>query len=124
MSFAYSQSTGVLKRNGIAVSTGYSGRGEGLNNPAMQNVAMVGPCPQNIYTIGHAHTEPKLGPVAMRLTPADPSKMFGRAGFFIHGDNAELDHTASEGCLIFNLSTRTGISAAVNEGDNQLEVTE
>lgn len=122
--FTYAQSTGVLSRNGIAISRGYSGRGEGVNNPAMQNVPMVGPCPQGMYGIGHAHTDPKLGPVAMRLTPAAANEMFGRAGFFIHGDNAGLDHTASEGCLIFNLSTRTGISAAVNEGDNQLVITE
>lgn len=122
MSFSYFQSTGILSRNGIPVSKGYSGRGEGVNNPGMQNVPMVGPCPQGKYSIGHAHTEPKLGPVAMRLTPDPANEMFGRAGFFIHGDNPELDHTASEGCLIFNLSTRTGISAAVNQGDNQLEV--
>lgn len=120
--FAYSQATGVLTRNGTAISKGYSGRGEGVNNPGMQNVRMVGPCPQGKYSIGHAHTDPKLGPVAMRLTPDLANEMFGRAGFFIHGDNA--DHTASEGCLIFNLGTRTGISAAVNEGDNQLQITE
>lgn len=122
--FTYSQRTGVLCRNNIAISRGYSGRGEGVNNPGWQNIRMVGPCPRGKYTIGYAHTEPKLGPVAMRLTPDPDNEMFSRAGFFIHGDNAELDHTASEGCLIFNLSTRTGISAAVNEGDNQLEVTE
>lgn len=122
--FIYSQRSGVLTRNGIAVSTGYSGRGDGVNNPEMQNIRMIGPCPQGHYTIGHAQTEPKLGPVAMRLAPNPANEMFGRAGFFIHGDNVELDHTASEGCLIFNLSTRTGISAAVNEGDNQLQVTE
>lgn len=124
MSFTYSQTSGTMYRNGTAISKGYSGRGAGVNNPGMQNVPMVGPCPQGKYTIGFAHTEPKLGPVAMRLAPDPANEMFGRAGFFIHGDNAELDHSASEGCLIFNLSTRTGISAAVDEGDNQLEVTE
>lgn len=122
--FTYSQSTGVMCRNGIAISRGYSGRGEGVNNPALQNVAKVGPCPQGKYTIGHAKNDPEVGVVAMRLTPDPANEMFGRADFLIHGDNPKMNHTASEGCLIFNLSTRTGISAAVNEGDNQLEITE
>lgn len=122
--WTYSQSSGVITHNGTAIGRGYSGRGEGVNNPAMQNVAMVGPCPQGIYSIGQAHTEPKLGPVAMRLTPAANNEMFGRAGFFIHGDNVADDHTASEGCIIIERDIRTGIAAAVLQGDNTLHVTE
>jgi hypothetical protein len=124
--FAYSQRTGILTRNGIAISAGYSGRGigVGVNNPDMQHVPMVGPCPRGRYTISSPHTDPKLGPVAMRLVPDAANEMFGRAGFFIHGDNHEFDHTASEGCLIFNHETRTGIAAAVAQGDNQLQITE
>jgi hypothetical protein len=122
--FTYSQSTGLMAHNGLVISRGYSGNGGGLNNPAFENVPRVGPCPQGRYTIGHAQTEPKLGPVAMVLTPDPVNAMYGRSDFLIHGDNAALDHTASEGCLIFDLGTRVEISAAVNAGDNQLEVIE
>lgn len=122
--WSYSQTTGELSHNDVVVAKGYSGRGNGLNDPAMQDVPMVGPCPQGTYTIGNAHNEPQLGPVAMRLQPAAANKMFGRAGFFIHGDNAGLDHTASEGCLIFDRETRSGIAAAVLQGDNTLHITE
>lgn len=122
--FTYSQTTGVLTHNGYAVSRGYSGHGEGVNNPAMQNVPMVGPCPQAEYVMQKAVTDPKLGQIAIRLVPKPGSEMFGRAGFFMHGDNANLDHTASEGCLIFDHDTRSGVAAAIAQGDNQLTVTE
>lgn len=122
--WTFSQTTGVITHNEIAIGRGYSGRGEGVRNPAMQNVPMVGPCPQGIYTIGNAATDPHLGPVAMRLQPAANNQMFGRSGFFIHGDNANLNHTASEGCIILERNIRTGIAAAVLQGDNTLHVTE
>jgi Protein of unknown function (DUF2778) len=122
--WTYSQSTGQLGHNGADVATGYSGHAEGLNNPASQNVAMVGPCPQGIYSIGHAQTHPHLGPVAMELQPAAGNEMFGRSGFFIHGDNQQMDHTASDGCLIFDRDTRAKVAIAVLGGDNILHITE
>lgn len=122
--WTYSQNTGELTHNGVVVRVGYSGHGEGLNNPAMQDVHMVGPAPQGIYSIEHAQTHLKLGPYAMRLDPSAQNEMFGRAGFFIHGDNADMNHTASDGCLIFDRDTRQGVAAAVNQGDNILHITE
>lgn len=122
--WTYQQSTGKLLRNGIDVATGYSGHGEGLNNPAMQQVRMVGPAPRGTYTIGPAHTHPHLGPIAMQLTPDAGNEMFGRSGFFIHGDNEQMNHTGSDGCLIFSRGTRAGISAAGQDVGNTLEITE
>lgn len=122
--FTYAQTTGVLTHNGTAISHGYSGHGEGVNAPSMQNIPMVGPCPQGKYTIEPAITDTKLGPFAMRLLPDPENQMFGRSGFFMHGDNVHLDETASEGCLIFDRNTRIAVAAAVLQGDNELTVTE
>jgi hypothetical protein len=104
-------------------ATGYSGNGEGLNNPAMQNAHAVGPLPQGSYTIQPPHADPKVGPIAMRLAPAPANEMFGRGDFLIHGDNAQANHTASEGCIVLAHDARVAIGAAVLAGDNQLEVT-
>lgn len=121
--FTYSQSTGQLAHNGIDVAEGYSGHGDGLKNPAMQDVEGVGPAPQGTYTICTAKTYPHLGPVAMQLVPSSQNKMFGRSGFYIHGDNAAMNHTGSDGCLIFAREVRAGIAAAVIGGDNILHIT-
>jgi Protein of unknown function (DUF2778) len=120
----YSQSTGAMTHNGVDFGKGYSGHGDGLNNPAMQDTEAVGPCPQGIYSIAQAITHPKLGPVAMFLQPSANNQMFGRSGFFIHGDNPAMDHTASDGCLIFERELRAAIAGAVLQGDNILHVTE
>lgn len=117
----YSQSTGLFTGSGIT-ATGYSGHGEGLNNPAMQDVHDVGPLPQGVYTIQPPHADPKVGPVAMRLEPSPDNTMFGRGDFLIHGDNAAMDHTASEGCIIIPHDARVKIGEAVTDGDNQLTV--
>lgn len=95
----YVQSTGRLYRpDGSWCGTGYSGHGEGINNPAMQEVRNVGPIPCGLYTIGHAMDHPLLGPFAIPLIPNPFNQMFGRSHFYCHGDNAE--HNASLGCII------------------------
>lgn len=124
MNFLYSQSTGLLEYDEEQIARGYSGHGAGLNNPAMQNVRMVGPVPQGKYTICPANdAHPHLGPVAMELTPWNGNAMFLRSGFFIHGDNAEMNHTASDGCIILPRDVRERIAALVAAGENELEVT-
>jgi hypothetical protein len=121
--FTYRQTTGQMV--GVEFSAqGYSGRGPGLNNPAMQNVRNVGPLPQATYTIGLPHTHPKLGKVVMELIPDDDSQMFDRSGFFIHGDNAACNHTASDGCIELGHDPRVAIAVAVLAGHNRLEVLE
>jgi|GEM_PF-487572 len=103
----YQQSTGRLTDPmGELVGIGYSGNGIGLNNPKLQGTPMEGPIPQGDYEIGPAHTHPRLGALAMALTPRGDQELFGRSGFFIHGDNQLMDHTASEGCIILPRQTR------------------
>jgi hypothetical protein len=89
----------------------------------MEKVPMVGPIPVGVYTIGSPFTHPTCGPEAMRLTPNPGTNDFGRSGFLMHGDNSELNHSASEGCIIVAHSIRDQVVAAVAAGDDQLTVT-
>lgn len=116
--WTYAQSTGELLKDGEFQGTGYSGAGEGRNNPAMQAVPMVGPIPQGVYTIGPAYKDPHLGPVVMHLDPQPGTDDLGRSLFRIHGDNAR--HDASEGCVIIGPAIRAEIAASA---DRDLTVT-
>lgn len=120
--WTYQQSTGRLDHSGTDIQIGYSGHGEGLNNPSMQDVVGVGPLPQGRYTIGKSYLHPRLGRVTMNLEPNPANDMFGRSAFRIHGDNPQMDHTASDGCMIFDYATRCRVSDAVDAGDSELEV--
>ena len=115
MCWEYSQSTGILTHNGSHIATGYSGHGAGKNNPGMQEVANVGPCPQGHYTIGPPRDSPHVGPYAMPLTPVPGTETFGRAAFMIHGDSIVHPGTASEGCIILLRDAREQIVASQDE---------
>lgn len=121
MSWTYEQASGrLLSADGTQAGTGYSGIGSGLNNPDEQNVVDVGPLPQGQYTIGPPYDDPGgKGPVVMALTPDPSNVMFGRSGFLIHGDNANMNHTASNGCIILNLVLRNQIASS---GDSSLTI--
>lgn len=95
-------STGILTRpDFIIVALGYSGHGEGVNNPGEEDVRNVGPLPEGVYAIGALEeTHGHLGAHVRSLTPIPPTNTFGRSGFYIHGDNSKGDHSASEGCLV------------------------
>lgn len=98
----YTQSTGLLiDKGGVLGHTFqcYSGAGVGKNNPALQAIKNVGPLPCGIYDIGELLLESEHGPYAIRLLPRPENKMFGRAGFMLHGDSIEHPGCASEGCI-------------------------
>lgn len=116
----YEQKSGRLLHDGAVIGIGYSGHGVGLNNHAMQDQHGVGPIPCGLYTIGDPLDPPDhLGPLAMPLTPDAGNEMFGRSALFIHGDNAHLNHTASDGCLILPHGFRQQIA---DSDDDQLQV--
>lgn len=107
MSWKFVISTGQLSHDGMPVATCYSGRGIGKDNPAYCSAAMgtlgpdnFGPLPTGKYTIGAPEDDPRLGPIAMRLTPDPANEMFKRAGFFIHADSVAHPGEASEGCIV------------------------
>jgi hypothetical protein len=114
MSWKYSQSTGALVNpTGSGVWIGYSGRGAGLNNPVEQTVEGVGPIPQGEWTIGSFFDDPGgKGPIVAHVTPVASTDTFGRSGFMIHGDNADANHTASEGCIILPRVVREMVMAS------------
>lgn len=112
MTWRYVQRTGALYRTyGAIAGVGYSGHGDGLNNPDWQDRVGVGPIPRGDYTIGPAHSPiDHLGPMAFPLIPDAANEMHGRSGFFMHGDNIAMNHTASNGCVILRPSIRHHIS--------------
>ena len=121
MSWSYAQSTGQLAHDGEGIATGYSGKGAGLNNPGQANVPFTGPLPVGSYTIeGPIADGGHLGPFVLPLSPWPVNNMFGRSGFFIHGDNQAMNHTASNGCIILARQWRQLIATT---GDTLLVVT-
>lgn len=123
----YQQSTGILEAaDGSEMGVGYSGNGLFMNQTGAENVPMHGPVPRGKYTLVPLdYSIPSeaylvhLGPLAFRLNPDQNNEMFGRSGFFIHGDNVEMDHTASDGCIILAHDIRQAI---LNAGDFVLQV--
>lgn len=96
------------------VATGYSGAPGFVNDGTKEHLPNRGPIPRGRYLVGEPHEHKKLGPVAMTLFPHGHSAQ-GRSGFMIHGDNAKLDRSASQGCVILDRASRLQLAAAVRE---------
>jgi hypothetical protein len=77
----------------------HSGLGDKMDNPHYVNVRMRGPTPPNVYDL-KLREELFHGVRAIRLTPVDEDKMFGRDGILAHtymlGPNGQ-----SNGCVSF-----------------------
>lgn len=117
----YSQSLGILTFADGTTAQGYSGNGPFRDDPAFQAVKDHGPIPQGDYVIGDPLNPPDhLGPLAMPLHPDPFNEMYGRGDLFLHGDNAAMDHTASDGCIILDHATRLRIAEGA---DRALRVT-
>jgi hypothetical protein len=106
--WVYSQNTGILSHGGEPIGKGYSGRGQGLNNSKMEMVHSVGPLPRGTWEIGMFFDDKHLGPCVAALRPTDQD-IYGRGGFFIHGDNKLVNFTASDGCIILPRKLREAI---------------
>lgn len=132
MSWIFKQSTGELSLlfpsttpegdNEIGlmpVGIGYAGLGLDKDDPTKQNVVGQGPLPQGMYTIGGPIEGSHLGPLAMPLIPDETNEMFGRSGFFIHGDSLQHPGQASHGCIVLSNAIREKIATSQ---DNRLEV--
>ncbi len=123
MAWTWVQSRGELLRDGVMVARGYSGRGDGRNNPDMQGVRATGPIPRGRWTIGAARNHPKLGPLTIALDKVDGQPgddidaVTRRSAFRIHGNNRAND--ASHGCIILDRWVRELIDKS---DDRQLEV--
>ncbi|MFA6213532.1 MAG: tlde1 domain-containing protein [Candidatus Obscuribacterales bacterium] len=110
--WTFKQSTGELIRPDDTIAhQGYAGGNvgqnpEGINNPAMQDKKSIGPIPQGYYTRGEVVLKSHLGPFAIPLIPDSDNQMFGRSGFYMHGDKADPPRSASEGCIIMPRAVR------------------
>lgn len=113
----YVQASGRLWHNGAFVGAGYSGHGEGRNNPELQDIPNIGPIPCGHYLIDAPHDHPRLGPYVLGLEPDDQNEMFTRADFYVHGDSVahpgELN--ASHGCIIAARVVREQIGQSVDK---------
>ena len=119
--FIYSQTSGELRRDDVLIGKGYSGHGEGRNNPALDHLHDIGPTPRGEYTIGSPYTDPHKGPLCFRLFPKPGTDLHKRSGFLLHGNNALND--ASRGCIIQDHGPRFRV-ANLLVLDNELTVVE
>lgn len=107
--WTYEQATGRMLHYGKLEGIGYAGKGEGKNNPEMQDVHKVGPLPRGIYSINAPIDTASHGPYVMWLTPDACNDMCGRSAFGIHGDSKSRPGDASEGCIAIALAVRRAI---------------
>ena len=91
---------------------------EAINNHAYERVPNTGPMPLGFYTMGTPVEGSKLGAFAIPLTPDASNVMYGRGGFFWHGD-AHVPFCGSEGCIVSAPALR---HAAWESGDHRVEV--
>lgn len=110
--WTYAQSTGQLSRNGQPIAIGYSGFGEGKNNPALQGISDVGPIPRGDYTIGPPECVDVAGPHGPYVLRLTPHQAMNRDGFLIHGDSMEHPGQASHGCIILARGFRSLIAVS------------
>lgn len=122
--WTFRQSTGELSHDGKAIGRGYSGHAEHANQPRDQALAMLGPIPRGRYTFENWRDDPTKGKIVCNLVPDPANEMYGRSGFMLHGDNAALNRTASEGCMIQEQAVRLLVLYSCANGDNHLEVIE
>lgn len=115
--WSWDQVQGVLYLDGARMAVGYSGRGAGRNNPALEREKGVGPIPAGSWRIHKPRNSARTGPHVMGLSPVGHDA-HGRSAFQIHGDNAAGD--ASSGCIVLPRAMRERISAS---GLGTLEVT-
>jgi hypothetical protein len=94
--WTFDRSSGGLDHDGVLCGFGYSGHGAGINNPAMEQVHNVGPIPAGKWRIGPFFHHAEKGPLCADLTPIEGTDAFGRTGFLIHGDNAQMNRSASK----------------------------
>lgn len=124
MTWTYVQRTGSLLRNGHLVGSGYAGRYEGKNNPAMQDVKETGPLPVGWYDMKEERDHPDLGPAAIQLVPRVENQMFGRNDFWMHGERKPPAPTgfASKGCIIQSRPVRDHVDSLIRLGESALQV--
>lgn len=124
----YEQGSGRLllqDRDGCLalLAIGYSGAPGYVNNPNAERRLAEGPIPVGMWAVGASVDHPRLGSVSLPLAPVDyrfeagaqretiATSRHGRSAFYIHGDNAKMNQSASRGCIIMPKGVRLAIAA-------------
>lgn len=124
-SITFQISTGtVTKDDGTVITTSaYAGNDsrtpqnpthiQGKNNPDKCSVHFIGPLPPGDYSIGKWGTY-GVGQNAAPLTPINVPEIYGRSGFYIHGQETPEGPNylqESEGCLVIPHNDRMKVIA-------------
>lgn len=122
--FIYVQLSGELFAvNGdftMPLGAGYAGALHGLNNPELDGVRNIGPLPEGEYRM-RVYPHPRFAEPAIKLVQVK-GETHERSGFWIHGDNAKADRSASSGCPVFSRPVRQCIAAFIALGHDLLLV--
>jgi len=90
------------------VAEGYSGCGDGLNNPDLESIKDTGPIPKGKWLIGDVVNT--VTSLTIKLEPLEfLTETYGRGPFRIHGDNIAPSNDASTGCIILPKDIRRRI---------------
>ena len=128
MEFFYAVNTGQMYlragEDTLEIDRGYSGYKEYRNSVRFEKAKLLGPIPRGVWTVGFGQAHPRLGPQAIPLE-IEEGDIFGRSGFFIHGENGFVNFTASTGCIVLGRSARDCIDhLSRRAGVRRLVVTE
>lgn len=106
----------------IVLARGYSGAPGFTNEPFFVDRKGKGPIPPGLWHLEAPADHPRLGPLCFFLQAEKGVELYGRSGFYIHGDNARGDGTASNGCIVLDRRTREVIAALWKAGVRLLHV--
>ena len=106
----------------VNVALGYSGTPEARNDPDRQDEKGIGPIPVDEWHIDSPVHHPRLGPQTFGLTPAKGVEVYGRSGFYIHGDNRRGNGSASSGCIVLDRRSRDFVGFLWTSGVRSLRV--
>ena len=120
--FIYEQATGRLYFGVTLMGTGYAGAPSGKNDPRQQSVPNVGPLPAGFYTIEPPTNSTHCGQEAFPLVPDAQNQMFGRSGFFLHGDSLSHPGGGSDGCIVQARAVRDAVEKIRSAKNNRLQV--
>lgn len=94
------------------VAIGYAGAKGSVNNPNASHIRATGPLPKGKYRLVE-RTHDRFKAPAFFLSPHPDNEMFGRAGFWIHGDNIKGDRSASTGCIVLGWHDRSFVKRLI-----------
>lgn len=122
MAWTFTVNIGQLLSPTGTESNAYAGGDKGtqrqaINNVTFESIPDVGPLPRGGYTFGIPVEGTHLGPLAIPLHPDPGNTMFGRSGFYCHGDT-EIPGAASDGCIVTDRATREAIVASSDKALN------